>query len=68
MGKIIIFMIMIIACVSVVPIIEILIEKLKPKNESIVYTFSQELFDAEYNDKKEKDYFENRFKVDSCRY
>ncbi len=68
MGKIIIFMIMIIACVSVVPIIEILIEKLKPKNESIVYTFSQELFDAEYNDKKEKDYFENRFKVDSFRY
>ena len=68
MGKIIIFIVIIIACASVVPIIEILIEKLKPKNESIVYTFSQELFDAEYNDKKGKDYFENRFKVDSFRY
>ena len=68
MGKIIIFIVIIIACTLVVPIIVILIEKLKPKKESIVYTFSQELFDAEYNDKKEKDCFENRFKVDSFRY
>ena len=66
---IIIFTVIIIICASVAPVIEIIFEKLKPKKERDYYIFSQELFDAEYNDKSsKKDCFEKRFKVDNFRY
>lgn len=58
----------IVLCVSVVPVITLIWEKVKPKKEEkekIVYKFSQELFEAEYKESDEaKKQFVGRFGTD----
>ncbi len=55
----------IVLCASIVPIITVLVEKLKHKQTKIVYEFPQELFDAEYpKSPNEEDQLIGRFDMD----
>ncbi len=55
----------IVLCASIVPIITVLVEKIKHKQTKTVYKFSKELFDAEYSKcPNEEDQFIGRFDMD----
>ena len=55
----------IVFCASIVPIIIVLVEKIKHNRTKIVYKFSKELFDAEYSKcPNEEDQFIGRFDMD----